>query len=62
MRRAALLAILLVIGFVLGVAAERLDMEPATTLRAVMAGTGASLTMLLHATGRTLPEASATAR
>ena len=55
MRRAALLAIILLVGFVLGVTAERLDFEPATSLRAVMAASGATLTMLLHAAGRGQP-------
>lgn len=47
--------VLLGLGFVLGVTAERLDAEPATTLRAVLAAGEATIIMLVHATGATLP-------
>src|ERR1700733_9682607 len=44
-----LLAALLAGGFVLGVTAERIDVEPATSVRAVLAAANAAVSVLVHA-------------
>ncbi|MGB8841675.1 MAG: arylsulfotransferase family protein [Aliidongia sp.] len=49
--RWTLLAALAVVAFLVGVATERLDIEPATRARATMAAAEASLDMLGHAAG-----------
>jgi len=51
LKRVALLAMLLVGAFVAGVAAERLDIEPATTTRAVLAAMSTTIAVLKHAAG-----------
>ena len=57
LRRLVLLVVLLVGVFVAGVVVERLDIEPATSLRAVLSATRATVAVLGHAIGR-LPQAA----
>ena len=51
LRRAVLLVVLLIGAFVLGVTAERLDVEPATTTRAILAAMSTTVAVLRHAVG-----------